>query len=507
MNLKQPPTGPLARIGGVKKWGWRAGREDLLVLATLVVYVAMFFAVQPRIGQMGGSFLALGPVVLAAGRRGMWAGVVTALVAYAMTTVLFGIASGGPPTLGAGGGAGLPALVLVGAAMGFLRDFYRRARSAEEQARLVAAQLAEAQAIAHLGSWDWNIAADHVSVSAELRRILGLGPGYAANYQAFIEQIHPADPRRVDDEVRAAVEERRTFELEHRWVRPDGETRVVQARGRVVTDQLGRPSRLVGTSQDITEEAHRRASREALVRVARRLAGETDVSRVMDALLDEAMLVLEADAGWVSRWSSDDELLIPVRVHAPAVAEHPPLHLGEGGAGLAAARREAVVLNDYGASGAGVAGEQVGVRAMVAAPLLYDGRLLGTVAVGALDRAGRWTAEDAEVLELLSALAAATLVGLERSRLDGILLLARTAEHEVNNRLALKVGYLDLLASSPELPASLRELGETALAGAQGVADVVQGLRNIIRVEEVDWGAIGETRISTIDLARSGGDR
>jgi len=39
------------------------------------------------------------------------------------------------------------------------------------------------------------------------------------------------------------------------------------------------------------------------------------------------------------------------------------------------------------------------------------------------------------------------------------------------------------------------------------VVDVVQGLRNIIRVEEMDWGAIGETRISTIDLARFGRDR
>src|SRR3954465_957096 len=62
---------------------------------------------------------------------------------------------------------------------------------------------------------------------------------------------------------------------------------------------------------------------------------------------------------------------------------------------------------------------------------------------------------DAEILGLLASMAVATMVGAERARLEGVLLAARTAEHELNNQLAIAAGYASLLVDDPDLPQHL----------------------------------------------------
>jgi PAS domain S-box-containing protein len=128
----------------------------------------------------------------------------------------------------------------------------RQAQHALEQRE---AQLSEAQAVAHLGSWEWDVAANRVSWSEELHRIFGVPPeSFGATYEAYLERIHPDDRDSVNEWVRAAMADRSPFEFEHRILRPDGIERVVQSRGRVVADASGNPVRMLGTAQDITEQ-------------------------------------------------------------------------------------------------------------------------------------------------------------------------------------------------------------------------------------------------------------
>ena len=87
-----------------------------------------------------------------------------------------------------------------------------------------------------------------------------------------------------------------------------------------------------------------------------------------------------------------------------------------------------------------------------------------------------------------------------RARLEGILLAARTMEHELGNKLAVTLGWTELLAISPDLPASLRPPAEEALAGAQQATAILRQLQALSRVEEADWGP---NVPPTIDLARS----
>jgi PAS domain S-box-containing protein len=123
----------------------------------------------------------------------------------------------------------------------------------QEALRLSQAQLAEAQRVAHVGSFVWDIGDSSPQWSEELYRIFGLDPSVASTPSSIDTMIHPddrAEARRVMDEAMATA---RPFTLQNRIVRPDGEVRVLDTRGEVLTDVTGKPTRLLGVSQDITE--------------------------------------------------------------------------------------------------------------------------------------------------------------------------------------------------------------------------------------------------------------
>jgi PAS domain S-box-containing protein len=126
--------------------------------------------------------------------------------------------------------------------------------AAHEELRRVAARLSEAQALAHIGSWAWEIVGDRVTWSDELYRIYGLAPGsLAIDYGVFVERVHPDDRAFVEWTVRQAHADHKPFSFEHRIVHPDGRERLVHGRGRVILDEAGHPVRMLGTAQDITE--------------------------------------------------------------------------------------------------------------------------------------------------------------------------------------------------------------------------------------------------------------
>jgi PAS domain S-box-containing protein len=117
-----------------------------------------------------------------------------------------------------------------------------------------ASRLSEAQALAHIGSWEWDIRRDVVTWSDELYRIFGLSPDSApTGYSAYLERLPPADREFVNETVTRAYVDGRPFAFEHRLVRPDGTERIISARGRVIVED-GEPVAMVGSSQDVTEQ-------------------------------------------------------------------------------------------------------------------------------------------------------------------------------------------------------------------------------------------------------------
>jgi PAS domain S-box-containing protein len=119
---------------------------------------------------------------------------------------------------------------------------------------LTALRLGEAQSLAHIGSWEWDMRRDVVSWSDELYRIFGREPALGPlHYDGYLELVHPDDRDFTDETVRHAAEDGRPFTFEHRVIRPAGDERIILGRGRVVRHG-GAAVRMLGTAQDVTEQ-------------------------------------------------------------------------------------------------------------------------------------------------------------------------------------------------------------------------------------------------------------
>jgi PAS domain S-box-containing protein len=139
-------------------------------------------------------------------------------------------------------------------------------RLAERQLQASRRQLAEAQRIAQVGSWEWDLETDELTVSDELCRLFGLPLGIKLTMaQGVAESIHPADLERVTTSLRRLHDDPSPFELEHRIVRPDGDVWTVLARGEGMVGQDGRVVRFIGTDQDITDRRRADAERRRLL--------------------------------------------------------------------------------------------------------------------------------------------------------------------------------------------------------------------------------------------------
>ncbi|UCF15901.1 MAG: PAS domain S-box protein [Phycisphaerales bacterium] len=114
--------------------------------------------------------------------------------------------------------------------------------------------LALAQQIAHVGSWEWNLETGEVAWSDETYRLFGFDLGQVEpTFEFFLKIVHPEDREFVRRASERAASEGQKYHLEFRIIRPDGVERVLDARGQVLRDSQGKPFRMLGAAQDITE--------------------------------------------------------------------------------------------------------------------------------------------------------------------------------------------------------------------------------------------------------------
>jgi two-component system, sensor histidine kinase PdtaS len=114
-------------------------------------------------------------------------------------------------------------------------------------------RLSEAQKMAHIGIWDWDLATDEMYWSDEMCRIFGHNSQkFCSSYNEVLNSTHPDDRDYADNAVKIALKGK-PFDIDHRIVLADGTDRVVHAQGEVVFDEKNSPIRMRGTVQDITE--------------------------------------------------------------------------------------------------------------------------------------------------------------------------------------------------------------------------------------------------------------
>ena len=189
-------------------------------------------------------------------------------------------------------------------------------------------QLAEAQRIAHIGHWEWDIHTDKITWSDELYRIFGVQPGeFVASYETFLELTHPDDRIYAKGKIAGAYENGRSFSYFHRIIRPDGAVRMIHARVRPIQDGQGNLIKLYGTAQDMTEQ---RATELKLAQTVRQLsalnemgqviASSLELSVIYERVLSEIRPLLGAEAV-ILFLHEDDELVVAALDHHTGIGD------------------------------------------------------------------------------------------------------------------------------------------------------------------------------------------
>jgi PAS domain S-box-containing protein len=135
-----------------------------------------------------------------------------------------------------------------------INDMLKALHASNEQVRHSEASLAEAQRIAHLGNWEWDIINNRLNCSDEIYRIFGFQPqSVIPTDELFLNHVHPDDRRKVSIVLQKIANDEKPCNFEHRIVPQNGAIRFIHTQGEIIKDNTGQIVRIIGTLQDITE--------------------------------------------------------------------------------------------------------------------------------------------------------------------------------------------------------------------------------------------------------------
>jgi PAS domain S-box-containing protein len=133
-----------------------------------------------------------------------------------------------------------------------IRDITER-KKAEIELRRNQQQLAMAQKLAHLGSWEWNLADNSLIWSEEMYNIYGLSQEEQDLVHKVNKMTHPEDIEKLKAVVAESKSSRKNFEFYYRIIRADGAVRTLHSRGNVILNENGEVEKIIGTDQDVTD--------------------------------------------------------------------------------------------------------------------------------------------------------------------------------------------------------------------------------------------------------------
>lgn len=144
--------------------------------------------------------------------------------------------------------------------------YHLRARETMEQLRVSSQSLINAQVIAKLGYWEYEFDRQRFTISNEMFGLYELGVGYFPDdMEVLAKHCHPDDKLWVDRAIAQALADRKESRIEHRIVLPSGEVRYLELHMRLMSDEQGNESHMIGLGMDITA---RKQSEKEILRLA-----------------------------------------------------------------------------------------------------------------------------------------------------------------------------------------------------------------------------------------------
>jgi signal transduction histidine kinase len=124
---------------------------------------------------------------------------------------------------------------------------------AQERLEIRARQLSEAQELAHIGDWEWDILKAEMNASEEYYNITGIDFREKLTYDVLIEKVPPLERELVNNTYAKVLQNKLPFQLDHQIIIPNGEIRMLNVQGRPVIDEEGNLVKIIGCTQDVTD--------------------------------------------------------------------------------------------------------------------------------------------------------------------------------------------------------------------------------------------------------------
>ena len=282
------------------------------------------------------------------------------------------------------------------------------------------AQLAEAQRIARLGSWETDLVEGIQTWSDELYRILGWEPrSFKPDFAKVIERTVPEDRHLL-----TAAAERMRVSLasdgyDHRIRLPDGALRTIHSEGRAVLDAAGRPVRLVGTAQDVTEIRRGEKVREATYRISAAATATENLDALFASIHRTVGGLMPAKNFYIALYDGASRTLSFPYFADEQEPPPPPQALGRGLTEYVLRTGKALLVDPIGFQGLVDRGEveSVGPPSVdwLGAPLVAKDQPIGVLVVQSYTDGVRYHPEDREILQFVSAQVASAI---DRMRAD-----------------------------------------------------------------------------------------
>jgi len=417
------------------------------------------------------------------------------------------------------------------AALSLMRDAEMQRQRAEEALEALwksEADLSRAQAIAHLGSYSWNIQTGEISWSDELKAIWGYTEEPSFDLVTLL--IHPDDRESILEARRLAREKDHPFNVEYRIVRSDGSMRYVHDQAEVTRNEAGSPIQMFGTVHDITRrkraeetlEKHNRAL-QTLHQVTLDIGSELKMPTLLRSIMERAVNLLDADrGGGIYLYYADGNVLRLAEgsgINEGRVGA--VIQLNEGMSGRVFQSAQPLIVNDY-TNWEGRATVLVSwtPSAVMGVPLLWDGQVIGVLGVFADSHRRTFDQEDVQLAEMFAAQAVLTIRNtqlyeqaqqeiIERKEMEKELISAKEAaevanrakstflanmSHEIRTPLNAILGFTQLMCRDPAFtPAQWENLHIIQRSGEY----LLELINDILEMSKIE---AGRTTFAEIDF-------
>ena len=300
---------------------------------------------------------------------------------------------------------------------GFMFDI-TKAKEEQVKQNQTESYLAEAENIAHIGSWEYDLINSRLEWSSESYRIFEIDQDKEKiTYDKYINTIHPEDRKPLEKVFNDSLKNKQDYEVEHRLLFPDGRIKFINGRGKFAYNDNGDPIHAYGTVQDITDS---KRTNDAIRRIASAVYSGSGDS-FYEHLVTNMAEMFDADYAFIGLLDENDANLVNTYVvyaHGKIVPnmsyylkDTPCLNVVGHVACVYPENVQALFPNDK-------LLEDMGVESYLGLPLfLNDGKAIGLVVV--LDsKPMKNTSEMAEVLKIF---AERTQAELERKRSNEII--------------------------------------------------------------------------------------